>query len=223
MLLYFVEYWWLVIACGLIGLHNHKSKDGRVLFWLILCYFLALPTCLSALAKFGGVANSLVFAHAPAFAAIFLQVAFLIDKIVLSQLTKLSISFLIAIIPAIAGIRVAKAISKDPAASPLQLGYEYLLENPAKPVYFALAPLPNYLATGKIWSSGEAMTYTTMMSKGALPKEAGIDGPKEIPIIAFGVPPYSITFFNEKFDLNPIPSPDKLKNWALFSANLKAD
>jgi hypothetical protein len=223
MLLYFVQYWWLVIACGLIGFHNHKSKDGRVLFWLILCYFLALPTCLSALAKFGGVANSLVFAHAPAFAAIFLQVAFLIDKIVLSQLTKLSISFLIAIIPAIAGIRVAKAIFKDPAASPLQLGYEYLLENPDQPVYFALAPLPNYLATGKIWSSGEALTYTTMMSKGALPKEAGIDGPKEIPIIAFGAPPYSFTFFNEKFDLNPIPSPDKLRSWALFRANLKAD
>ena len=222
-LLYLVEYWWLALACVLIGIHNFKSKEGRILLWLVMCYFLSLPTCLSALAKFGGVANSLVFAHVPAFAALFLQGSKLIDKLVPSDSIKISVSFMIAIIPALAGIRMAKAIGKDSSVSPLQLGYEYLLENPNKPVFFALAPLPNYFATGKIWSSGEALTYTTMISKDALPKDAGMDGPKEIPLIAFGTPPYSITFFEKKFNLKPVSSPANLRDWSLFRATPKTE
>ena len=223
MLQYVVEYWWLVLSCCLLGIHNIKSKEDRITLWLVMCYFLALPTCLSALAKFGGVANSLVFAHAPAFAALFLQASKLIEKMVSSESAKVGISFLIAIIPALAGIRVAKAIWKDPSRSPLQLGYEYLLENPNQPVYFALAPFPNYLATGKIWSSGEALTYTTMMNNGALPKDAGMDGPQEIPLVAFGSPPYSKTFFQKKFHLDPVSSPDKLKDWSIFRATPKTE
>ena len=222
-LLYAVEYWWLVISCCIIGVHNLKTKEGRILLWLVMCYFLALPTCLSALAKFGGVANSLVFAHAPAFAALLLQASKLIERLITSEATKIGISFMIAIIPALAEIRVAKAIWKDPSRSPLQLGYEYLLENPDRPVYFALAPLPNYLATGKIWSSGEALTYTSMMAPDALPSKAGMEGPTEIPLIAFGSPPYSITFFEKKFNLEPFSPPAKLKDWSLFRAIQKTD
>jgi hypothetical protein len=223
MLLYVVEYWWLVLSCCLLGIHNFKSKEDRITLWLVMCYFLALPTCLSALAKFGGVENSLVFAHTPAFAALFLQASKLIERMVPSESAKICISFMIAIIPALAEIRVAKAIWKDPSQSPLQLGYEYLLENPDQPVYFALAPLPNYLATGKIWSSGEALTYTIMMKNGALPEDAGMDGPKEIPLVAFGSPPYSKTFFQKKFHLDPVSSPDKLKSWSIFRATPKTE
>ena len=222
-LLYMIEYWWLALSCCLLGIHNLKSKEDRLTLWLVMCYFLALPTCLSALAKFGGVGNSLVFAHTPAFAALFLQASKLIEKMVPSESAKVGISFLIAIIPALDGIRVAKAIWKSPSQSPLQLGYEYLLENPNKPVYFALAPLPNYLATGKVWSSGEALTYTTMMKNGALPKDAGMDGPKEIPLVAFGSPPYSITFFEKKFHLDQVPSPAKMKDWSIFRATPKTE
>ena len=221
MLLYVVEYWWLVLSCCIIGIHNLKSKECRILLWLVICYFLALPTCLSALAKFGGVANSLVFAHAPAFAALLLQASKLIERLITSEVAKIGISFMIAIIPALAEIRVAKAIWKDPSQSPLQLGYEYLLENPDQPVYFALAPLPNYLANGKIWSSGEALTYTTMMTPEALPSKAGMEGPTEIPLVAFGSTPYSISFFKKKFHLTPVPSPDKLKDWSIFRATPK--
>ena len=221
MLLYVVEYWWLVLSCFIIGIHNLKSKEGRILLWLVICYFLALPTCLSALAKFGGVANSLVFAHAPAFAALLLQASKLIERLITSEVAKIGISFMIAIIPALAEIRVAKSIWKDPSQSPLQLGYEYLLENPDQPVYFALAPLPNYLANGKIWSSGEALTYTTMMTPEALPSKAGMEGPTEIPLVAFGSTPYSISFFKKKFHLTPVPSPDKLKDWSIFRATPK--
>ena len=220
---YFLDYWWLVISCVLIILQNFCNKENLVLSWLILIYFLSLPTCLAALAKFGGVDNSLVFAHVPAFAAIFLKISILLRKLNLSSLLKFTFVMTFALLAVINSLRIASSLWKDTSKSPNQLAYEYLLENPAKPVYFALAPLPNYLATGKIWSSGEALTYTTMMSNGALPKEAGIDGPQEIPIIAFGVPPYSITFFNKKFNLEPIPSPTKLKDWSLFRANLKAD
>ena len=219
-LLYAVEYWWLVLCCFIIGLHNLKSKKSNILLWLVLCYFLALPTCLSALAKFGGVANSLVFAHAPAFAALFLQASKLIDRLITSETAKICISFIIAIIPALVEIRVAASIRKDPSQSPLQLGYEYLLENPDNPVYFAF-PLPNYLATGKIWSSGEALTYATMMKQDSLPENAGLDFMQHTDLIAFGNPPYSRSYFDRKLDLTKILNPKGLECWNIYKAKRK--
>ena len=223
MLLYGLEYWWVMLASVLITLSNFNKKHERVLIWLVACYFLALPTCLSALAKFGGVANSLVFAHAPAFVAIFLQVTKIIEKKISSKSVKLIISFIIFMLPAMGGIRVAKAILKDTSLSPLQIGYEYLLENPQKPIFFALAPLPNYLATNKIWDSGEALTYSTMITQDALPANAGIRGPLEMPFIAFGSPPYSKSFFSKKFDLVTYDETPALNGWSIYRAIPKTD
>ena len=223
MLLYVLEYWWLVLASVLILFSNLHKQEEKVLIWLVGCYFLVLPTCLSALAKFGGVANSMVFAHAPAFAAIFLQISKVIEKKISSKSAKLILTFTIFVFPAMGGFRIANAILKDSSLSPQQLGYEYLLENPKDPVYFALAPLPNYLVTAKIWDSGEALTYSTMMNKNALPMHAGTHGPKEIKTLAFGMPPYSISFFRKKFHLEPISAPSKLNSWNLYHATPKKE
>jgi hypothetical protein len=62
-----------------------------------------------------------------------------------------------------------------------------------------------------------------MMKNGALPEDAGMDGPKEIPLVAFGSPPYSKTFFQKKFHLDPVSSPDKLKSWSIFRATPKTE
>jgi hypothetical protein len=222
-LMYVLEYWWLVLASVLILLSNFHKQEEKVLIWLVGCYFLGLPTCLSALAKFGGVANSLVFAHAPAFAAIFLQISKIIEKKISSKSTKLILTFTIFVFPAMGGIRMAKAILKDSSLSPQQLGYEYLLENPDDPVYFGLAPLPNYLATGKVWDSGEALTYSTMMNPNALPMHAGIHGPLEMTFIAFSNPPYSKSFFSKKFDLVTDDETPTISGWSIYRAIPKAD
>jgi hypothetical protein len=50
-----------------------------------------------------------------------------------------------------------------------------------------------------------------------------MDGPKEIPLVAFGSPPYSITFFDKKFHLDPVSSPAKLRDWSLFRATPKTE
>jgi hypothetical protein len=223
MLLYVLEYWWLVLASVLILFSNFHKQEEKVLIWLVGCYFLVLPTCLSALAKFGGVANSMVFAHAPAFAAIFLQISKVIEKKISSKSAKLILTFTIFVFPAMGGFRIANAILKDSSLSPQQLGYEYLLENPNNPVFFALTPLPNYLATGKIWDSGESLTYSTMMVPDALPIDAGMNGPREIKTLAFGMPPYSITYFRKKFHLEPVSAPSKLNSWYLYRASPKKD
>ena len=164
----------------------------------------------------------MAFAHAPAYAAILLQGARILDALNFSEWAKVSIAFLITIAPASGSFRTAKAILKDPSQSPLQKAYEYLLENPTKPVYFALAPLPNYLATGKIWDSGEALTYSTMMTVDSLPPNAGTQGPLEMTFIAFGNPPYSKSFFSKKFDLVIDDETPTLSGWSIYRAIPKA-
>jgi hypothetical protein len=216
------EYWILLMGNCFILLHQLRFKDCILLTWLSMSYFLILPFCLAALAKFGGVENSLAFAHAPAYAAILLQGTRILDAINFSEWAKVSIAFLITIAPALGSFRTAKAILKDPSQSPLQTAYEYLLKNPAKPVYFALAPLPNYLATGKIWDSGEALTYSTMMTEDSLPPNAGTQGPLEMTFIAFGNPPYSKSFFSKKFDLVIDDETPTLSGWSIYRAIPKA-
>ena len=192
--------------------------------WAIsMSYFLILPFCLAALAKFGGVENSLAFAHAPAYAALLLQAARILENLNFSDGFKVFIALLITLAPALGSIRTAKAILKDPSQSPQQIAYEYLLENPNKPVFFALAPLPNYLVTGKIWDSGEALCYSTMMEPNALPANSGIEGPLEMGFIAFGYTPYSRSFFSEKFDLVTDNETPTLAGWSIYRAVPKAN
>ena len=221
MLLYVLEYWWMVMAAAIIALSNFNKKSERILVYLVGCYFLALPTCLSALAKFGGVENSLVFAHTPAIAAIFLQVAKIIERNHFSKHLKLILSLTVLIFFAAGGFRLAKTVLKDPSDSPLQLAYEYLLKNPEDPVYFALSPLPNYLVTGKIGDSGEALTYSTMMKDDALPIDAGMDFLTYTDFVAFGKPPYSRSYFHRKLNLEKVKSPLGLKSWSIYKASPK--
>ena len=220
--LYLSDYWLLTISSGLILIHQLRKKEDQVVVWLVTSYFIVLPFCLASLAKFGGVANSLVFAHAPAYAALLIQVSRFINISVNSNRLKVFTAFLITLVPTFGAIRTAKAILKDPSQSPQQIAYEYLLENPDNPIFFALAPLPNYLATGKIWDSGEALSYSTMMTPNALPANAGIEGPLEMPFIAFGHPPYSRSFFSEKFDLVPDVESPKLNGWLIYRIIPKA-
>ena len=222
-ILYANEYWILLLTNCFILFHQLRLKDNILLAWLPISYFLVLPFCLAALAKFGGVENSLALAHAPAYAALLLQAARILDTLNFSEWFKVSMAFLFTIAPALGSFRTAKAILKDPSQSPQQLAYEYLLEYPNKPVFFALAPLPNYLADGRIWDSGEALTYSTMMKPNALPVNAGINGPLEMNYIAFGHPPYSKSFFSNKFDLVTDDETPTLSGWSIYRAIPKAD
>ena len=222
-ILYANEYWILLLTNCFILFHQLRLKDNILLALLSISYFLVLPFCLAALAKFGGVENSLALAHAPAYAALLLQAARILDILNFSEWFKVSMAFLFTIAPALGSFRTAKAILKDPSQSPQQLAYEYLLEYPNKPVFFALAPLPNYLANGRIWDSGEALTYSTMMKPNALPANAGINGPLEMSYIAFGHPPYSKSFFSKKFNLVTDDETPKLSGWSIYRAIPKAD
>lgn len=218
---YFTDYWWLVISCLLIFLQNFTNKENPILSWLILIYFLSVPTCLAALSKFGGVDNSLVFAHVPAYAAIFLKITHIFKTLTLSNFLKFSIAMTITLLPLINSLRIASSLLKDTSNSPNQLAYEYLLKNPKKPVFFALAPLPNFFLTGKISSAGEALTYTTMMSQDSLPKNAGLEFMQNTNLIAFGNPPYSRSYFDRKLNLTKIVSPVGLEDWNVYEAKRK--
>jgi len=69
--------------------------------------------------------------------------------------------------------------------------------------------------------NGLAQRLSQYTKKELLPKDAGMDGPKEIPLVAFGSPPNSKTFFQKKLHSDPLPSPDKLKSWSIFRSTPK--
>ena len=219
---YLKEYWWMFFSClGIMIYQLSSSRDCTVITWLSLSYFLVLPTCLSALAKFGGVENSLVFAHFFGLLSIFLQLTLLIDKYISTLLSKKIIMGLSLIIFSIISLRNSVTCLRDTSNSPQQLAYEYSVSNPQIPVFFPMAPHINYLTNKEIYDSGEALTYTTMMSQDSLPQNAGLDFMQHTNLIAFGNPPYSRSYFDRKLNLTKIVSPKGLENWNIYEATLK--
>jgi hypothetical protein len=218
---YLKEYWWMFFSCLGILIYQLSTRDGTVLTWLSLSYLMVLPTCLSALAKFGGVENSLVFAHFFGLLTIFLQSTLLIDKYISIPLSKEIIMGLSLVIFSIISLRSSITCLRDTSNSPQQLAYEYSVSNPQTPVFFPMAPHINYLANKEIYDSGEALTYSTMMSQDSLPQNAGLDFMQNTNLIAFGNPPYSRSYFDRKLNLTKIMSPDGLENWNIYEATLK--
>jgi hypothetical protein len=108
-----------------------------------------------------------------------------------------------------------------PRILPQQLAYEYSVSNPQIPIYFPMAPHINYLTNKEIYDSGEALTYTTMMSQDSLPQNAGLDFMQHTNLIAFGNPPYSRSYFDRKLNLTKIISPEGLEEWNIYEASRK--
>ena len=219
---YAKEYWWLLISCTSLLLNQiFSSQRNTLIICFTISYFLTLPTCLSALAKFGGVENSLLFAHFSGFASLFLFSINLIHKSFFPSPFKKHyvLSYLIlTILLAFFCFKKTKVIYRDTSFSPTQLAFKFLQTNPAKPVFFPMSPLPNVLTQKKIFSAGEALTYSTMMKPDALPPKAGLDFLEKTNLIAFGTPPYSFSYFNNRLNLEKIESPKGLEKWNIYRA-----
>ena len=219
---YLEEYWWMFCSClGIIFYQLRRREDSTVLTWLSLSYFLVLPTCLSALAKFGGVENSLVFAHFFGLLSIFLQASLLIDKNISSPFSKKIIMGLSLILFSTISLRHSVTCLRNTSNSPQQLAYEFSLLNPDIPIFFPMSPQINYLTNNKIYDSGEALTYATMMKQDSLPENAGLDFMQHTDLIAFGNPPYSRSYFYRKLNLTKIVSPGGLEDWNIYKAERK--
>ena len=219
---YLEEYWWMFFSCLGITVYQLRRREGStVLTWLSLSYFLVLPTCLSALAKFGGVENSLVFAHFFGLLSIFLQVTLLIDRRTSNPFAKKIIMGFSLIIFSTISLRNSVTCLRNTSNSPQQLAYEFSLLNPDIPIFFPMSPQINYLTNNKIYDSGEALTYATMMKQDSLPENAGLDFMQHTDLIAFGNPPYSRSYFYRKLNLTKIVSPEGLEDWNIYKAERK--
>ena len=82
-----------------------------------------------------------------------------------------------------------------------------------------MSPLPNILTGKKIYSSGEALTYSTMMKPDSLPIDAGLEFLEETNLIAFDTPQYSFSYFKNKLNLKKIESPKGLEKWNVYRAD----
>lgn len=219
---YLKEYWWMFFSClGILTYQLSRSGSCTVLVWLSLSYLLVIPTCLSALAKFGGVENSLVFAHFFGLLSIFLQVTLLIDKCISTPFAKKIIMGLSLIIFSTISLRNSVTCLRNTSNSPQQLAFKYSVSNPQTPIFFPMSPHINYLTNKEIYDSGEALTYSTMMSQDSLPENAGLDFMNHTNLIAFGNPPYSRSYFYRKLNLTKIVSPEGLEDWNIYKAERK--
>ena len=65
--MYLTEYWYIAITCIVTGVYSWRSRmnypELRILTNLCIIYCLSLPPCLAALAHYGSVENSLLFAN----------------------------------------------------------------------------------------------------------------------------------------------------------------
>ena len=82
LLMYVAQYWFILISCiaAFFLARKIKSSASSILFNPSVIYALTLPPCLSALAHFGGVENSLLFANATGIMLLIFGIAHIISN-----------------------------------------------------------------------------------------------------------------------------------------------
>lgn len=176
--LYSSDYWhYLIAAFALICLAiRNKTYHSQV---FPLTYFLLLPGCLAALAKWGGIANSLIFCNFMALAIVF-ELVFLFYKnnSKIKKVFFLTTLTLVCLVLAISPIRLAKSISTNLEESPNNQAFRYL-EDGNEEIYFGWYPISHYFSEGKFYSSLSLPTYMAIstpekcyFNEGHLPKNS---------------------------------------------------
>ena len=164
--MYLQEFWHLILTCffTLFLSFSPKIHIQKKVFLRIfsLLYFFTLPPCLSAIAHFGGVHNSLFFCN---IIGLFLFFLFLIElsrnllSIIPFKLFYISLSSVL-ILPF---LRQSLAInhSYSTSDSPHQQAYNYLIEG-NNDIYFGWYPISHLLANNQNVSCIEVPTWAGM-------------------------------------------------------------
>ena len=216
LVMYVAEYWYIVISCitAFFLARKIKSSAGSILFNLSLIYALTLPSCLSALAHFGGVENSLLFANATGIILMFFGIAHMVSN----QLKETQFYFFawgMAILILIPFVRFARSMPASTDDSPYNQAYKYL-QSGKKDIYFGWYPLPHAFHSGEILTSIEVPTWVGY----SLPDEINFSKshfPPKAKYLATGPTGYGslqLEYYLGK--LKEVTAPPELSSWRLF-------
>lgn len=220
--LYADKYWHFLLFSIVTTIYNVQRKSYHELI-IPLTYFLLIPACLAALAKWGGIDNSLLLCNAIGLVLIieFLFRAGFHERIVRSQKTYIFCLQLLILILATTPFRVAKSISAKIEDSPQNQAYQYLKKGHSD-IYFAWYPISHYFAENTIYSGLEVPTWVGM----ALPEKINFDQshfPDNANIIALcKQAPYGKSAIQRSIGRTiRIEDRKTLTNWRLFKIDEK--
>ena len=218
LVMYLHEFWYLLSGCLFslfFSFSDHCPKTSRIpLRSFALTYFLVLPPCLSALAHFGGVENSLFFANTLGFLVCIALLTILLQKLRNNLLIYITLSFL-AFILLLPNLRQSNSFPSSTAEAPHQQAYNYLM-NGNRDVYFGWYPISHLLANSENLSCIEVPTWAGMTK----PKEIRFSKnhfPKGSKYLATGHTGYGSTVLEQYLGkLEEVERPSELSGWRLW-------
>jgi hypothetical protein len=216
--MYLHFYWYVFVGaflCFLISFSPNLPFGCYFIFRsLSILYGLVLPPCLSAIAHFGGVANSLFFANCLGLSCLFLFLFFVVRKIVSEKKTIIAF-LLICLVLVLPNVRQSKSLPSTDSDSPQQQAYDYLSKG-NKDVYFGWYPIAHLLANGQNVSCIETTIWVGMTRPDEI--DFSIDHfPEGSKYLATCYVGYGRTVLQQYLGtLDEVPSPLELSGWRLF-------
>ena len=215
--LYITDYWYYLFAAVItLSYYFVKKSFSNMLF--PMTFLLLLPSCLSALAKWGGIENSLLFCNSLGL-FLFIEIIFNFcekeineNKNIYLFPALLTLLCVVSITP----IRVAKTINSHIVESPNTQAFNYLAGG-NHDVFFPWYPIAHYFAEGKIYSGLEVPTWIGL----AFPELINFDKshfPNDVAVIALSDRfPYGKSAIERNIGkLIKIDHRKELYNWGLY-------
>ena len=216
--MYLAEYWYIFfysILCTFFTWSTFSREPKHyILKNLCIIYILTLPACLAALAHYGSVHNSLLFANAIGILIfIFSFVSF--GTTMFSSKKHLIILTIIAPLSTLPLVRISKTAPNNTLSSPQQQAFDYL-KSGKDDVYFGWYPIAHILHSGKAPTSIEVPMHLSE----SMPKDFDFsinhfpEGSKYLATCYVG---YGRTLLQQYLGtLDEVSSPLELSEWRLF-------
>lgn len=216
--MYLGEYWYLPLAgilAAALAFASERNQPERFYFTnFCIIYALTLPPCLAAVAHFGGVENSLLFANATGTTLLL----FVTLRLLREQLPPSACTLLLALCAGLLllpFVRQSRSAPSDEQPSANTQAFQYLKSGKTD-VYFGWYPIAHLMHDGEILTSIEAPTWVgqTMpdsidFSRRHLPPKAKY--------LATSPTGYGSAVLKQYLgELKEVPSPPELPSWRLF-------
>ncbi len=216
LVMYLAKYWYITISFLTIFFLTFRSRSSAnsILLNLCLIYFLTLPPCLSALARWGGVENSLFFTNATGIILIVFGIASIVSRQLKTE-QFFFFSWAISLLMLMPMVRLSRSSPSSTENSPHTQAFEYLASGKTD-IYFGWYPLAHAFHSGEILTSIEVPTWVAYSH----PEEIGFSTnhfPPNAKYLATGPTGYGRSIL-ECFlgELREVPSPPELPSWRLF-------
>lgn len=218
LIMYLAEYWYVTLATlaslAVFFFRKTNADADHILKNTPLIYALTLPPGLAALAHFGSVENSLLFANASGLLLLFLAVLRLLS-VKLEPRVFLLFLWTSSLLLTLPFLRLARSGQDSLAHSPHNQAFEYLKKGNSD-VYFGWYPIAHLMHSGKNYSCIETPTWVGMTKPDAI--DFSIEHfPPGAKYLATGPTGYgSAVLRNYLGELEEVPAPPELSSWRLF-------